>query len=171
MRNIQSFEKFQKPKIAAGAIDLENIANKIEPAALAPSAPAPASASSPDPNEYKNKLIKLIPSEVIASFIFIERVIKSSSLDSNTINIIQWVVFAILLVINPLYLNKAMDVTNKKQIIVTTIAFPIWVFALGGPFESFSNQALMHLSGSILMALYTLAIPMVVKPEIKSNPI
>lgn len=116
------------------------------------------------PNDFKDRLVKLIPSEIVTAYITILGLIKAAAIAPEAAAWIGWVVFGILLVLTPVYLSKVASVHKKGQLIFTTIAFVIWAFAVGGPFSSLiENEQLTSLIGSILLILYTLLIPIFYK--------
>jgi hypothetical protein len=115
------------------------------------------------PNDFKERLVKLIPSEIITAYASILGLLKVATIPPTTNMIIQWVVFFILLVLTPVYLYFIALVKKQGQIIFTTIAFVIWVTVVGGPFESIMDATLTSLLGSIALILYTLLIPIFYK--------
>jgi hypothetical protein len=78
-------------------------------------------------SEYLQKILKLIPAEVVILYTTVLAIVG--------VNITgQFVVAGICLALVPLYLLFATGVKNTRQIIISTIAFAIYVFASGGPF-------------------------------------
>lgn len=112
-------------------------------------------------DDYKTKLAKYIPGEIIAAYVAIDVIIKSATKFSEGV---YWIVFLALLVLTPLYVWRVTTEPPKKaaiaQIVVSTIAFFVWVFALGGPFASLGWYVPVY--GAILLVIYTAAIPVVV---------
>jgi hypothetical protein len=51
----------------------------------------------------------------------------------------------------------------KTQILIATVAFAIWVAALGGPFEFWPSYERLY--GSLLLIAYTLVVGLVTPPE------
>lgn len=113
-------------------------------------------------DDYMTRLVKYIPADIIAVYLFINGIISSQAAPNV---ILRWVVFALLLVLTPIYIWR---VTNDRtlppawdQMIVAFFSFAIWVFAIGGPFTTLVWYSPLY--GSILVALYTLVIPMIRK--------
>ena len=99
-------------------------------------------------------IVKLVPVEIIALFAIIKGIIPV-----GTDPVAVWVTFTILAVLVPLYVVFAMKVKNVSQVILMTLAFPIWVFALGGlPLETLTWYAPWMMS--VGLALFTLIPPM-----------
>lgn len=110
---------------------------------------------------FFDKLIKYIPSDIVAAWIFASSAIKSASSGSSTT--LMWVVFAVLLVITPLWTWRWTRAPSKPpattQIIIATISFAVWVFALGPPFSSLGFYK--PVLGSIVLVIYTLVAAMI----------
>ena len=112
-------------------------------------------------DNYFEKIMKYIPSEIVGAWIAIQGIAKNIA----TQNIIfLWGILIFLSVLTFFYINNQTSVANKppaiKQTLISVGAFLIWAFAIGGePFESlaFYNSGY----GAILMILYTLTIPVI----------
>lgn len=117
-----------------------------------------------DADNYKEKLVKLIPSEIITAYVTIYGLV--TGLKSQHESIIIWIVIAILLIITPLYSIKVSMVTKKSQVIYTTFGFLIWAFATGSPIKEIDTVPVSFIA-SVILILYTLFIPIVYmeKPE------
>jgi len=113
--------------------------------------------------KYKDRLLKLIPSEIIAAYLILEGIIPSSSAKWGTL-----IVSVILLILVPFYLWRIQEVKRTAQIIVTTISFAVWVYTMGGPFQEW--DLFKPFIGSIILVLWTLIIPIVVNPKPQTNP-
>lgn len=112
-------------------------------------------------DDYKTKLLKLIPAEIVGAYIAIDSIIKGNMATletSNVYKIITWLVFGLLFILTPLYLKKLGNVSKASQLIFSTVAFAIWVMTLGGPFIFLLGNLTFTL-GSIILILYTLLIP------------
>lgn len=113
----------------------------------------------PKDENYQSRLLKLIPTEVVGVYIFINGIIPDDS-SGNKFIILRWVIFGLLFIINPFYLRYASAVSNKKQIVICTIGFAVWAFSLGNSFMIIGNDpAFSRILGSIILALYTLVVP------------
>ncbi|MET0461858.1 MAG: hypothetical protein ABW007_01835 [Chitinophagaceae bacterium] len=116
----------------------------------------PAITKSSLPDDYKDKLIKLIPTEIITAYITILGMISGTTQGNK--DALLWLVIAVLTVATPLYLIYVSKVKLISQIIFTTIAFILWVLATGSPLATiFGYQATFI--GSIFLILYTVFIP------------
>jgi hypothetical protein len=123
---------------------------------------------------YSDKLVKLIPSEIIGAYMVLSNILGSTAgsmqasvktfpvTDNDLKPILLQVVFFILLILTPVYLKKISRVNNVTQLIVTTISFIIWVYTLGGPFIVWGIY--YSLIGSVVLVLWSVIIPLFVIP-------
>ncbi len=115
----------------------------------APGAPPIASVT---PDDYTARLVKYVPSEVIAVYLTIGGILASRGLTWH------WpaAVFGLLLVLTPVYLYRVEGVERRKQLFLSTACFLVWAVSLGrAPFA-----ALDPLVGAILLPLFTFTLPM-----------
>jgi hypothetical protein len=131
------------------------MAREIKSAADIP-APPPAQV-----NDYKDRLVKLIPSEIITAYVTLKGLINGAGEQGNR-QLLIWIVFGILVVLNPLYLFYITQVKKAGQIVFSSVAFVLWVMVIGGTFTTILGFSAEYL-GSILLVLYTLFIPFVYK--------
>jgi hypothetical protein len=80
---------------------------------------------------FQDKIVKLIPTEIVGAYMVLAGIIPAQSTKVWTL-----VISIALLVLTPLYLWRMSGVTNKAQLVVTTISFAVWVYSLGGPFAA-----------------------------------
>lgn len=111
-------------------------------------------------NDYQSRLLKLIPSEIIAAYLVIVGFIPPGYEHSK---ILLSIVTAVLLFLIPFYLTGFQNVKGTFQIIFTSFSFIIWVYSMGGPFVYYGIHD--SVIGSSLLVLWTLLIPFVIKPE------
>jgi hypothetical protein len=131
------------------------MAREIKSAADIP-APPPAQV-----NDYKDRLVKLIPSEIITAYVTLKGLINGAGEQGNR-QLLIWIVFGILVILNPLYLFYITQVKKAGQIVFSSVAFVLWVMVIGGTFTTILGFSAEYL-GSILLVLYTLFIPFVYK--------
>ena len=112
--------------------------------------------------DYKSKLLKLIPSEIIAAYLVIEGIIPEERKLIGTL-----VVSVILLILVPFYLRKIYHVRRLGQHIFVMLAFLVWIYSLGGPFRYWNIWEAWI--GSSLLILYTLCIPLFYHPAESNN--
>jgi len=116
-------------------------------------------------NTFLQVLLKLIPSEVIAVFVFIQGVMPLLLAP-------QLVVSLLLVALTPLYLRLAMGVRSRSQLAVSTLSLVVWIYALGqGPFRFVPAPYYEAWYGSVALALWTLVPPMFLAREQRRRPI
>jgi hypothetical protein len=105
-------------------------------------------------NSFLQVLLKLIPSEVIAVFIFIQGVMPRS--------LAPHLVVALLLVaITPVYLYWAGGVRSRPQLWISTLSLVVWIYAMGaGPLRFVRPPYYEPWHGAVLLAVWTLVPPM-----------
>ncbi len=124
-----------------------------------------AAGAGPELDTYFDKLIKYIPADVIAAWTVAMGLISGAeNIPKDTI---RWIVFVVCLIATALWTLRNTSETGKPpaitQTALSTIAFGVWVFALGGPFVALTWYAPVY--GSLLLLAYTLFVPLVPLPE------
>jgi len=112
----------------------------------------------PKPDDYLSRLIKYIPTEIIALFVFIHPSLPEKDPDIQTYN---WILFAFCVVVTPLYLWRLQKVTKVGQLAISTLACALWIFATGGPFAYWDWYKSHLFVATVVPALYTFLIPLV----------
>jgi hypothetical protein len=113
-----------------------------------------------DTTSYSDSLIKLIPSEFIAAYLAIHNTVISTELPEEKIHYILLVCGAILLLFQPFYLSKALNVKNISQIIMSSICFIVWVISLGGVLDFYEWYVPVY--STLAIILWTTISPLLV---------
>ena len=116
-----------------------------------------------DVDKYKDKLLKLIPAELVGAYLTLKSIIDSAAIEEGLL-VLQWIVFGMLVILTPVIYVVLYKVKLPKQVVITTIAFVIWVFTVGGPFDYFFQYegGILPIKGviaSIILVFYTLIVP------------
>ncbi len=115
-------------------------------------------------DNYRDKILKYIPAEIIGVFIMGDGAIRSYP--ELIYSWIYWAWFIICFIITPFYVEwiskdpkLPKGLTRPiRQMVITTVAFVVWVISLGGPFVTL---AFYHpIIGILLLPLFTLLAPM-----------
>jgi len=114
---------------------------------------------------FLDRVVKYIPADIIAAWTSITGLISSAA------NVpgqrILWIVFAVGLIVTPLWILKLTakpdQAPAKTQAIVGTGAFAVWVFALGGPFANLHFYRSLY--GSLILIFYTLIVALIEPQE------
>lgn len=119
------------------------------------------------PNQsYKDKLLKLIPSEVVGAYMVIQGIMSGQNIvvsGKDITTVFSWVVFLVVFLLTPLFLYRVHNVKRLSQLVITSISFLVWGYSLGGPFEL--NNLYHPQIASIILVLWTLIIPLAVKTK------
>ena len=117
---------------------------------------------------YFDKAVKLVPTEIVGGYAVLAGIIgvdtASTAVPPDTLTkVLVQVSFFVLLVLTPLYLYFISKVRNKVQIVVTTIAYIIWIYTLGGPFSIWGiyNGKV----AGVILTVWSWVIPLVVRPD------
>ncbi len=93
-------------------------------------------------DDYLGRLAKYIPAEIVGLYLATAGVVPAGNNDRERC-VVLWVIFALSFALVPVYFYFATRDRrrNKKalwpQVILATIAYPVWVFAIGGPFACY----------------------------------
>ena len=109
-----------------------------------------------DGDDYLTRVAKYVPSEVVAFYLFINGAILAAPAGSLPGDRFIWHIGAFLLcwVATPVYLVRRASAGQPKrlQIVLSSVAFPVWAYAVGGAvFAAYYTAAM----GSILVATFT----------------
>jgi hypothetical protein len=114
---------------------------------------------------YTDKLVKYIPADIVGAWVFASSAIKAAS--GVPVTTLLWIAFAVLLAITPVWIWQWTKLPGKPkaatQMTISTVAFAVWVFALGGPFAAMSFYRPLY--GSLLLVLYSLLAAMINPPD------
>ncbi|MCL2932429.1 MAG: hypothetical protein MGG11_09200 [Trichodesmium sp. MAG_R03] len=121
-----------------------------------------SSGNKSDVDNYLDKIMKYIPSEIVGVWITIKTMVEGN--DNVPENSILWGIFIFCLFLTFAYIRLLPAGFKRKptvkQGIISVGAFMIWAIAIGGkPFISISWYQPIY--GSILMVLYTVVIPLI----------
>lgn len=134
-----------------------------EPNPAPPPAPVPPSTGT---EQYISKVVKYIPAPILAGYTSMLGLIAGEPLH---VIYLSWAVFGLCLILSPLYVwfvpdsiqdNK--DCSKRFHALASIIAFAVWGFALGGPFQlTFDWYTSMY--GSLALISTTLLMPLLEK--------
>ena len=121
-----------------------------------------AAGQAPALDTYFDRVVKYIPSDIVAAWVAVTGLVKSAD-DSVPRVTVLWICFVVGGLLTAAWTWKQTNVGGKpaaaKQIIVSTIAFGVWVFALGVPFDALDWYRPLY--ASLLLIGYTLAVGLV----------
>jgi len=124
------------------------------------------------PDDYQTQLLKLIPAESVTLFITINGIVQYA----GPAAIPPWAFWAItvVMVIGTYLLvmrNAQVDDLARPdlQIILSTVSFVVWVFAVGGPFNYGDQHWYNNVWGEIVLSIYTFFVPLLLPRVPKSS--
>ena len=128
-----------------------------------PKAQAAAGAPPISPGEidtYFDKVVKYIPADIVSAWVALTGLVSSAR--DIPRQPILWVAFGIGLILTAWWTWKQAALPGRRppatQAIVSTGAFAVWVFALGGSFQHVPGR---EVYGSLLLILYTLVVALI----------
>ena len=116
-------------------------------------------------DNYTDRLLKYIPAESVALYLTLQGIVLSSA-EAPAVSAWLWFAFAIGMIGTPLYLWRIQQVSKRIQLAVSTAAFGVWVFALGGVFASLSWYE--PFLGSLMLVVFTFFVPLI-SPDVLSS--
>ena len=148
----------------------------VELTPLAPASPEEAgegdgpqgTKSASNPGE---RILKFMPVEIVSGYLFVIGLVTAAPAGTLRI-ILAWVVFAAGLIVTPLFLKRGYRPEANKwpQIWIATIAFPLWAYALGGPFAlPPADKYYAGWLGAVLVGLYSWLVGLFYEPKQKSH--
>jgi hypothetical protein len=112
------------------------------------------------PDEYRDRLLKYIPAEIVAVYLAILNVLGLASLAPAELRRAQWVVFGILLLLTVPWQRRILSISKWQQIAIGSAAFVFWAMSLGDPFADGFVPAYRAVYGTAAMILFTFTVPL-----------
>ncbi len=117
-----------------------------------------------DVDTYFDRIIKYIPADIVGAWVAIMGLISGNNASSTVL----WIMFIIMVAITAAWTYKQTRTPFMPpavtQIIVSTLSFAVWVFALGGPFATLPWYRAFY--GSLALIVYTLVIGLIVPDKV-----
>lgn len=115
-------------------------------------------------DNFFDQIIKYIPSDIVSAWIAVTGLIDSAS-DAIPKNKLLWILFIIIIAITVIWTWMQTNEPNKspayRQIFISTTAFIVLVFALGGPFATLKWYQPLY--GSLCLIVYSLILTLLIK--------
>ena len=116
------------------------------------------------PDTYRERLIKYIPSEVIALHLALSKILMAATVAPHGL---YWAIFGVGLLGTVVYQRVVNKVQSWFTLAVSIGAFAVWVFAIGEPFASLSWYQPVY--GALLLPIYTFFVA-IFEPPSKAAP-
>jgi uncharacterized membrane protein YoaK (UPF0700 family) len=122
-------------------------------------------------DDYLDRLLKYIPAEIIALYLGASNVVPAGD---HSYSLALWIITGLTAVCTPVYMffstREAGKPTLWSQIIISSVAFPIWVFAIGGPFHSFKWYDQKRWVAAIVISFATFMVGMYIPKVTPAKP-
>ena len=121
-------------------------------------------------DDYLGRLVKYIPTEIVGGYVATLGFVPPPARNKSA-GVVMWLVFAGGWIVTPLFLGfaawepKAGKGTLWIQVLLGSVAFPVWALALGGPFATLSWYDENRYICSIVLVFVTAIIGFVVPKE------
>ena len=112
-----------------------------------------------DTTKYVDSLVKLIPSEFVATYLAIHTATSSIEDEGRQFSVLVFSAIFLLIVL-PVYFYKTLKVINVPQIAASWFSLLIWIISLGGILEVYSWY--LPIYSTIAIILWTLISPSLV---------
>lgn len=84
-------------------------------------------------DNYSDKLLKLIPGEVIGVYLSMVTILKHSK--DEVAPFVPWLVFVFGIAATWFYLRVTLKVEHTRQLMLSVLSFCVWAFTIGVPFD------------------------------------
>lgn len=118
----------------------------------------------PNGDAYSSQLIKLLPTETVSIFVFLDGTLAAldgAAADPSKKTVLFAVVVGVLLFGTPAYLWRLQGVRAPVQLVLSTVGFAIWVLATSRTFAGLF-PAVPGALGAVLVPLFTFVAPLLV---------
>jgi len=117
------------------------------------------------PDDYLEKLVKMIPAEVVGLYLVGSGIIPAV----ERLWLLVWTAFCFIAVF-VIRARTTSDPSNQKgaqwgAVLVSAVAFVIWVYSMGGPFKEYMGARYHAFLGSLLVLAWTFAVPLIYTPN------
>ena len=115
---------------------------------------------------YFDRVVKYIPADIVSAWVAVTGLIGGRT--DISVDSILWIAFVLGIIITAAWMWRQTSEPEREtaavtQILISTVAFVIWVFALGGPFANLGFYKPVY--GSLLLILYTLIVGIIILAE------
>lgn len=120
------------------------------------------------PDGFTDRIVKLIPGDVVAAWLAVTSAIKSASQQDQPSERTLWIAFIVGLIFAAAWTWKKTSEPGKKppyiQTAVSTLAFFVWAYATGGQLPQWPGSLYHPLTATLLLAGFTLLSGLVTTP-------
>jgi len=111
------------------------------------------------PDQYKDRLLKYIPADVVAIYLTLHGLVPALP-DPAPKKILYWIIFFVILAITIPWQRRVAKIGKWAQVWIGFGAFIVWAITLGDPFTHENISWYYTAYGAMILALYTFLIPL-----------
>jgi hypothetical protein len=130
--------------------------------------PEPGGVTVPSEDDYLTKVVKYIPVEVLAAYLFMAGVIDSNVTDQHDHAIWLGGLLIGILVLTIPYDLRVLNVVRWQQVAMSVVAIAVYVFAVGGWFATTTWYHQWY--ASIVVPVFGLVIAILKLPPLPADP-
>jgi hypothetical protein len=112
---------------------------------------------------FQDKVVKLVPTEIVGAYLVILGIVSPAESAGKEYEYTLIGAFVVLLILTPVYLWKVSGVTNRIQLLVSTLSYVIWIYTLTYPFKYWNWY--YPTVGAVVLILWSLITPIFVTPS------
>lgn len=123
----------------------------------------------PGRDVYFDRIIKFVPAPLLAGYAAATGMIAE---DPVHIELLSWIIFGAIWAMCPLYViyipgeaQQNEDCSKRFHVLASIICFPVWAFALGGPFSHIEGYRPLY--GALILVFASLLLPLIQKMVMK----
>jgi hypothetical protein len=135
-RNIITKADIAQMSAATAAGDVPKTLDTKPPASAPQAAAAPGGVVVPTEDDYITKLLKYIPIEILGAYLFMQTVVNSNVTTSHALAI--WLLCLLIGagILTFAYDRWVLSIVRLTQLLMSVLAFAVYVFAMGGWFAT-----------------------------------
>lgn len=120
------------------------------------------------PDGYTDRIVKLIPGDVVAAWLAVTSAIKSAGPDDRPGERTLWIIFIVGLLFAAAWTWRKASAPGQKpphlQTAVSTVAFFVWAYATGGPAPQWPGPLYHPLTATLMLVGFSLLSGLVTTP-------
>lgn len=110
-------------------------------------------------DQYKDKLLKFIPADIIAIYLTLHGLVPVLPADAPK-RTLYWIIFFVILAIAIPWQRMVAKIQKWPQVWIGFGAFIVWAITVGDPFTHDNFSWYYNAYGAMILALYTFLIPL-----------
>lgn len=119
-------------------------------------------------DDYSTRVVKYIPSEVIAGYLAVQNILSNAANDCRVPNAWWYLLYGFFVVLTPLYLysRRTKGEPYALQLAISTAAFVIWSYAMTNcsKFGVFPKDIYNSAGAAVLLIVFSLGVG-IIQPE------